>query len=543
MPNYSAITHEATSSTAESSASASSDMTRARRGKPHSKDGGGGGSATMSSSVTNLLNTILGAGTLAMPSALSHFGMVLGVIVILWSGFTSAFGLYLQSRCARYLDRGTSSFFALSQLTYPNAAVIFDAAIAIKCFGVGVSYMIIIGDLMPGVVEGFDSSAASIPYLMDRNFWITVFMLVIIPLSFLRRLDSLKYTSIIALVAIGYLIVLVVYHFSTDVLAPRDKIRVIQWAGPVEALASLPVVIFAYTCHQNMFSILNEIKDSTPKSILGVISTSIGSAAGIYVLVSITGYLSFGNDITGNIVSMYAPSIASTIAKAAIVILVTFSVPLQVHPCRASVDAVLKWRPNAVPGTQGRTGSPNTRLLPTTRSDHGPAAPMSELRFAILTTILLVLAYTVALTVTSLERVLAYVGSTGSTAISFILPGLFYYKISDPESIHHQRLAKEDDDALSVAASAASDDDEAAENDGAEGLLGASASSIHSGTSGTSTKNKTSKLPWRWRTKWRADMEHINPVHLRRASLGLAIYGGFVMAVCLAMNLVGTHAH
>ncbi|GAP87201.2 putative AVT6-involved in amino acid efflux from the vacuole [Rosellinia necatrix] len=539
MPGYSAITHGATTST--EGTSPSGDMTRTRRGKPHPKDGGGG-SASMFSSVINLLNTILGAGTLAMPSALSHFGMVLGVIVIVWSGFTSAFGLYLQSRCARYLDRGTSSFFALSQMTYPNAAVIFDAAIAIKCFGVGVSYMIIIGDLMPGVVEGFDRRAGSIAYLMDRNFWITVFMLAIIPLSFLRRLDSLKYTSVIALVAIGYLIVLVVYHFASDTLAPRDKIRVIQWAGPIEALASLPVVIFAYTCHQNMFSILNEIKNNSPKSVLGVISSSIGSAAGVYVLVSITGYLTFGNDITGNIVSMYTPSIASTIAKAAIVVLVTFSVPLQVHPCRASVDAVLKWRPNAVSGSQGRTSSPSNRLLlPTaTRSDHGPSAPMSELRFAILTTILLVLAYTVALTVTSLERVLAYVGSTGSTAISFILPGLFYYKISDPDSIHHQRLTKEDDDALSVAAS--EDDDDITDNEGGEGLLGASVSSIRSGASGMSTKNKGPKSPWRWRTKWRLDMEHLNPIHLRRASLALALYGFCVMLVCLTMNLVGAHA-
>ncbi|KAI1823759.1 transmembrane amino acid transporter protein-domain-containing protein [Xylaria intraflava] len=482
---------------------------------------------------------VLGAGTLAMPSALSHFGMVFGVIVILWSGFTSAFGLYLQSRCARYVDRGSSSFFALSQLTYPNAAVIFDAAIAIKCFGVGVSYMIIIGDLMPGVVEGFDSRAAAIPYLMDRNFWITVFMLFIIPLSFLRRLDSLKYTSIIALIAIGYLIILVVYHFASDALAPRDKIRIIQWAGPVEALASLPVVIFAYTCHQNMFSILNEIKDYSPKSILGVISSSIGSAAGVYVLVSVTGYLTFGNDITGNIVSMYPPSVASTIAKAAIVVLVTFSVPLQVHPCRASIDAILNWRPNLVPGAQGRTNSPNSRLLlpTTTRSDHGPPAPMSDLRFAILTTILLVLAYTVALTVTSLERVLAYVGSTGSTAISFILPGLFYYKISDPDSIHHQRLTKEDDDALSTVS-----EDDATDEEYAEGVLGASVSSIRSGASGTGARSKASRLPWRLWTKWRWDMQHLDPVYLRRASLALALYGVCVMLVCLAMNIVGAHA-
>lgn len=37
---------------------------------------------------------------------------------------------------------------------------------------------------------------------------------------------------------------------------------------------------------------------------MGVIGTSIGSAASIYVLVAITGYLTFGDNIHGNIVSM-----------------------------------------------------------------------------------------------------------------------------------------------------------------------------------------------------------------------------------------------
>lgn len=115
-----------------------------------------------------------------MPHAMSNMGITLGIIVILWAGFTSGFGLYLQTRCARYLDRGGSSFFALSQITYPNAAVLFDGAIMIKCFGVAVSYLIIIGDLMPGVVRGFvahiDQTDAL--YLVDRRFWITAFMWV-----------------------------------------------------------------------------------------------------------------------------------------------------------------------------------------------------------------------------------------------------------------------------------------------------------------------------------------------------------------------------
>ena len=111
-----------------------------------------------------------------MPLALSRMGIILGTTIILWAGLTAGFGLYLQTKCARYLDRGAASFFALSQITYPNAAVIFDAAIAIKCFGVGVSYLIIIGDLMPGVVRGFNETAGGVGFLVDRHFWVTAFM-------------------------------------------------------------------------------------------------------------------------------------------------------------------------------------------------------------------------------------------------------------------------------------------------------------------------------------------------------------------------------
>jgi len=486
----------------EGSGSTSSSETgrgRRRRSSRSLKDQNFAGQASWMSSNINLVNTIIGAGTLAMPLAMSHMGILLGTFVILWSGTAAAFGLYLQSRCARYLERGTASFFALSQITYPNAAVIFDAAIAIKCFGVGVSYLIIIGDLMPGVVVGFNEGAGAIPFLVDRHFWVTFFMLVVIPLSFLRRLDSLKYTSIIALISIGYLVVLVVYHFiKGDTIEDRGPIRGLTWGGLVPALQSFPVVVFAYTCHQNMFSILNEIKYNSHKSTSSVIAASIGSAASIYVLVAITGYLSFGNNVLGNIVGMYIPSVASTIAKAAIVILVMFSYPLQVHPCRASVDAVLKWRPNAFKSSSiSPNGSPSRSALlpgppgqPKARND-----TISELRFAIITTAIIILSYIAAMTVSSLDKVLAYVGSTGSTSISFILPGLFYYKISAPESPHHLRLSKEDDEDES------GDEEE-------EGLNGQTPRSA----------------PWR-------------KTILRKLSLALAIYGIFVMILCLGTNL------
>lgn len=79
--------------------------------------------------------------------------------------------------------------------------------------------------------------------------------LIVIPLSYLRRLDSLKYTSIAALVSMAYLVVLVVYHFvKGDTMAHRGPVRVIHWAGPIATLSSLPVIVFAFTCHQNVCS-------------------------------------------------------------------------------------------------------------------------------------------------------------------------------------------------------------------------------------------------------------------------------------------------
>lgn len=127
---------------------------------------------------------------------------------------------------------------------------------------------------------------------------------------------------------------------------------------------------------------------------------------------------------------------------------------------------------------------------------------MGEIRFAAITTIIVILSYITAMSVNSLDKVLAYVGSTGSTSISFILPGLFYYKISAPDSIHHQRLTKEDDD----------------EYDGretSEGLFGEGRPK---------------------RSAWRATL-------LRRLSLALAIYGVIVMVTCLITNTFFVAAH
>lgn len=73
--------------------------------------------------------------------------------MIVYAGLTSALGLYFLSQCAEKVGGRNTSFASLSKLTWPRLGVFFDIAIAVKCFGVAVSYLIIIGDLMPQVKE------------------------------------------------------------------------------------------------------------------------------------------------------------------------------------------------------------------------------------------------------------------------------------------------------------------------------------------------------------------------------------------------------
>ena len=44
--------------------------------------------------------------------------------------------------------------------------------------------------------------------------------------------------------------------------------------------------------------------------------------------------------------------------------------------------------------------------------------------------------------VSQLDKVLAFVGSTGSTTISFILPGLFYRALSNDENYNDNRYLR-----------------------------------------------------------------------------------------------------
>ncbi|KAG9313011.1 transmembrane amino acid transporter protein-domain-containing protein [Chiua virens] len=388
------------------------------------------GRATIVSSVSNLSNTIMGSGMLTFPLAMASAGIIPGIATCAFSGLVGGFGLYLLARCARFTPHRRSSFFAVAEITFPQAALFFDAAIAIKCFGVSISYLIIIKSLMPNVVASLYhdlTSPDTTPpdWALSGHTWITLIMLLLGPLSFLRKINSFRHASYVALFSVVYLVIIVItcYFRPLQGTPPRGEVYLVHFTPSF--VSTFPVQVFGFTCAQNIFPIYNELRGNSQERLNTVIGVSIGSAVIIYEIIGVFGYLTFGSNVGANIVAMYpSTSLFIAVGQLAIVILIMFSYPLQVHPCRNCLDKIF------------HTGS-YVKQRPTEDDEefdeHGDG-DMPFLKHTLLTAAIVVFGFMIAYNMDNLQMVLSFVGSTGSTTISFILPGLFFWKLAKEDA-------------------------------------------------------------------------------------------------------------
>ncbi len=381
--------------------------------------------ASVQSSVINLTKTIIGAGLLAIPFAFKADGIVLGISLILIAGIASSYGLYIVGKVSPKVP-GDTSYFALCAITYPKLTLLFDFSIAIQCFGVALSYLVLIGDLVPSLIGD----------VISRNQAILFSLVIIIPLVSFRKLDSLKIGSLIGLLAIGYLTVLVISHSIWDDWSKtQGHVKIVEIGSISDILSTFSIIIFAFTAAQNICSIINEINDKSRLNF--VIGAANIIASVLFISVGIAGYLQFGDNVKGNVILEYKSKLLSSkVGKFALVLMVTLSYPLMFHPCRLSLNNMVHWIELEVQKEQSPINESTALLNDEEHNSNNQIVPFSTNRFVVITVLLTLATYGLALSISSFELVLSLVGATGSTLICFILPGLFGYKLFDDKDFN-----------------------------------------------------------------------------------------------------------
>lgn len=442
--------------------------------------------ASIISCVITLLNTVAGAGMLGLPGAYAGSGFFLGTILLFIAAFFSAMGLHLLSISAttaqaRMGNGKPASFYTVAVTAMPQFAIAIDAAVALKCFGVATGYFVTVGDCMVDsfhyVFRNFsthtETTTEEIEEMIftNRQFWIICALLCVLPISFFKTLSALKFTSTMSLILIYALAVGVVlyaqgvfdacetndtYYYPPkeddqgDQVCQGDTALVTDFDDTVKNLA---IFVFSFTCHQNVFTITNELKRPTQQRVNRVIIASISSALILYMIVAIEGYRTYGSEVKGDILLNYPKTGLVTMMRIGIAIMVILSYPLQLDPSRRCLTSLVyalvgrreKRRRNQQESSQQNGLAQGTDTMferlantndqvPTNDADESDPSSvidgdedMMELLDSFLfygiTCVFLVLSFAIAMSVSDLGLILGVVGATGSTTVSYILPG------------------------------------------------------------------------------------------------------------------------
>jgi amino acid permease len=128
-----------------------------------------------------------------------------------------------------------------------------DFAVALQCFGVCASYLIVIGGLMPDVMDNWGIGG----FWGNRQPWIILGFAIVAPLSCFHKLDALKYTSGMAVFFVLFLTFLVLFYSvpvgDLDPCAADDDDEECRGSMPLisvtnNTLRTLSIFIFAFSC-------------------------------------------------------------------------------------------------------------------------------------------------------------------------------------------------------------------------------------------------------------------------------------------------------
>ncbi|CAI7799694.1 unnamed protein product [Closterium sp. NIES-54] len=165
--------------------------------------------ASFSSAVFNLVTTVVGAGIMGLPGTMRVLGIPLGIIALVAMGILTQVSLELLIKTTTVQQVWSYGDLVLQECG-PKWRLVLDISVLINNFGLCVVYLIIIADVLAGTWSSIGSAHPGL--LKEWNggeaaWWNTRFfvlvivtLVVLIPLASFRHVDSLHYTSAIAVI-------------------------------------------------------------------------------------------------------------------------------------------------------------------------------------------------------------------------------------------------------------------------------------------------------------------------------------------------------
>ncbi|KAL0299354.1 UNVERIFIED_CONTAM: Amino acid transporter AVT6C [Sesamum radiatum] len=366
--------------------------------------------ASVSGAVFNVSTSIIGAGIMSIPATLKVLGVVPAFLMIVLIAVVVDISVEFM---LRFTYSGESRTYAgLMRESFGRwGSVAVQICVMITNLGCLIMYLIIIGDVLSGTGE---EHLGVLQEWFGVHWWnlravslLFIVVFVMLPLVLFRRVESLWLSSAVSvLLAIVFVGICSVMAISALIQGQTKTPRILpELDGGVSffnLFTAIPVIVTAFTFHFNVHAIGVEL--GKPSAMISAVRIALVLCAAIYFAIGIFGYLLFGDSTMDDILVNFDQSSGSRISSFlndivrlsyALHLMLVF--PLLNFSLRTNIDEFL--------------------------FSKKPLLAVDTKRFLVLTLVLLVLAYVLAIAIPSIWYLFQFMGSTSAVCLAFIFPG------------------------------------------------------------------------------------------------------------------------
>lgn len=393
-----------------------------------------------------LINAALGAGLLNYPVAYDRLGGIFyATLLQCFAAILMISTIMVLVYCAQ-IHNEDSYHGVMRTMCGPGIMQLSAASIAITCFGICITFIIIIGDQFDRIFATYIGLNFCTYWYFTRYFSMSLTaILATWPMCYFRRLDFLRHINVLGVLASLYIIFLNIYsyyYYKPD----SDHLPDIRTSPKslLEFVAALPVIFFAYQTHEIVIPVYDSMSTKNIRNFSKSVITAMLSLLILYCVAGSFGYLTFGSKVAPDIMLMYDANDSFVLAGIiALIVKMITTYPPVVFCGRDTIVRLILSRYNQL----DRNGY---QCL----ADSNPPSPFFAHEHRcniIITTIWNILVLIFALLIPNITIAIGFLGSLASCNV-FIFPGLaliilsrrylkIYYhtnKISNNKNSHHR---------------------------------------------------------------------------------------------------------
>ncbi|CAL8275651.1 unnamed protein product [Boreogadus saida] len=389
------------------------------------------GKTSFGMSIFNLSNAIMGSGILGLAFAMSNTGIVFFIILLCAIAVLSAYSIHLLLKSAGVV--GIRAYEQLGNRAFGQPGKVVAASIiTVHNIGAMSSYLFIVKSELPLVIQAFLGQHGNTgEWFLEGNYLIMIVSAtLILPLSLMRQLGYLGYTSGFSLSCMVFFLISVIYkkfnipcplpgygnNMTESLIAPVNQTGLMDddfclakfFTINSQTAYTIPILAFAFVCHPEVLPIYTELRDANKQRMQRVANISILAMFVMYLLTALFGYLTFYMGVEPELLHTYSRvdplDVLFLCVRLAVLVAVTLTVPVVLFPIRRAIIQIVC-----------------------------PDKPFHWARHIAIAVVLLVIVNLLVILVPSIRDIFGLIGATSAPSLIFILPGIFYIRIIPEE--------------------------------------------------------------------------------------------------------------